>query len=226
MSTTVHETATAQPIAPTTVRRPGFYERRIFPRILNWVMDTEETRRIRAEVCAPLAGEVLEIGFGTGHNLPFLPATVRRLLAVDPSLELRALAAERIEAASVPVDFVGFDGQQLPLADRSVDAALSTWTLCSVEDPVSAVREVARVLKPGGTLHFVEHGRSPDARVRRWQHRCNGLQRWWACGCNIDRDLAAAVTEGGLVVEELDTYYTESEPKVLGWTFQGRAVRR
>ena len=109
-------------------------------------------------MCAPLAGEVLEIGFGTGLNLPHLPSAVTRLLAVDPMKAGPRLAADRLAASSVEVAFVGLDGQSLDLEDDSVDAALSTWTLCSVPDASSAVREVRRVLRPGGTLHFVEHG--------------------------------------------------------------------
>jgi SAM-dependent methyltransferase len=213
-----------RPSSPGASPRAGFYERRIFPRILDVIMNTAETRRIREQVCAPLAGEVLEIGFGTGHNLPFLPASVTRLLAVDPLERGQRLARDRLAAVDIDVDLVGLDGQHLPLADASVDAALCTWTLCSVEDPVAAVREVARVLRPGGVLHFVEHGLSPDEKVRRWQHRCNGLQRRVACGCNLDRDIPALLTDGGMTIEALDSYYAKGDPKVLGWTFEGRAT--
>src|SRR5688572_16906370 len=157
----------------------GFYAERIFVPVMNRAMDTKGNRRIRAEVCAPLAGEVVEIGFGTGLNLPHLPAAVTRLLAVDPLARGRVKAAKRLAASPVPVTFVGVDGQRLPLEDDSADAALSTWTLCSIPDPVAAVREIGRVVRPGGTFHFVEHGRAPaeDQRVRRWQDRLDGLER-------------------------------------------------
>lgn len=201
----------------------GFYGRKVFPRVMNLAMNTKETRRIRGEVCAPLAGEVLEIGFGSGHNLPFLPAEVTRLLAVDPLQEGRTLARERLEASDVEVDFVGLDGQSIDLPDGSADAALSTWTLCSIPDAVAAVREIARVLRPGGVLHFVEHGVSPDAKVERWQQRLNPLQNRVACGCNIQRDIPALIEAGGMTVDHLDTFYAKGDPKVLGWTFQGRA---
>lgn len=202
----------------------GFYGRHVFPRLMNALLDTEETRRIRAEVCAGLSGEVLEIGFGTGHNLPFLPAAVTRLLAVDPMSNGRQLAAERLARSSVQVDFVGLDGQELDLPDASVDAALSTWTLCSIPDAVAAVREVRRVLRPGGALHFVEHGLSPDEGVARWQHRCNGIQNRLACGCNLQREIPAIIAEGGMVVADLDVFYAKGDPKIFGWTFQGRAT--
>jgi ubiquinone/menaquinone biosynthesis C-methylase UbiE len=202
----------------------GLYRDRVFPRILDVVMNTKETRRIRAQVCVGLAGEVVEVGFGTGHNLPFLPPSVSRLRAVDPLARGRELAAARVAAATCDVEFVGLDGQRLALPDASADAVLMTWTLCSIEDPVAAVREMRRVLRPGGRVHFAEHGCAPDEGVRRWQRRCNGLQRRVACGCNLDRDIPALLVEGGLTVEQLDTYYAKGDPKPLGWTFEGRAV--
>ena len=139
----------------------GFYGERVFPRIMTALMNIKETRRIREQVCAPLQGEVVEIGFGTGHNLPFMPATVTRLQAVEPLMRARRLAAGRVAEANCPVEFVGLDGQKVPLADESADAVLSTWTLCSIEDPVAAVMEIRRILRPGGTFHFVEHGLAP-----------------------------------------------------------------
>jgi SAM-dependent methyltransferase len=102
---------------------------------------------------------------------------------------------------------------------------LCTWSLCSIPDPVAAVREIRRVLRPGGRLHFVEHGRSPDAGVRRWQHRLNGLQRRLACGCHLDRDIPALMREGGLEVEQVHTFYARGEPRPFGWTFQGTASK-
>ncbi|MDQ3569089.1 MAG: class I SAM-dependent methyltransferase [Actinomycetota bacterium] len=186
-------------------------------------MNTKEARQIRERVCAPLRGEVVEIGFGTGHNLPFMPAAVTRLQAVEPLMGARELAAARVAEAKFPVEFVGLDGQQLPLADGTADAVLSTWTLCSIEDPVVAIHEIARILRPGGTLHFVEHGLAPDERVEKWQYRCNAFNRRLAGGCNLNRDMPALITEGGLSIQEVDTYYAKGDPKPLGWTFEGRA---
>lgn len=204
----------------------AFYRDRVFPRIMNRACNTATTRHIRAEVCAPLAGEVLEIGFGTGLNLPHLSSAVTRLLAVDPMRATKRgqdLAAERLAASPVDVEFVGLDGERLELADDSVDAALSTWTLCSIPDAPAAVREIARVLRPGGALHFVEHGRSPDADVRRWQDRLNGIQNRVACGCHLNRDIPALIEDGGMAVSTVKTFYAEGEPKLFGWTFQGIA---
>ena len=201
----------------------GFYGERVFPRIMNLVMNTKETRRIRAEVCAPLHGEVLEIGFGSGHNLPFLPGTVTRLLAVDPMQIGPRLAAERLQQAAVPVEFVGLDGQSVDVPDHSVDTALATWTLCSIPDAAAAVREIRRVLKPGGTFHFVEHGRSPDEKVRRNQDRFNGIQNKVACGCNLNRDIPKIIEDGGMAISDMTTFYAKGDPKTLGWMYQGVA---
>lgn len=202
----------------------GFYGERVFPRAMNRLMNTKQMRETRARVCAPLSGDVVEIGFGTGLNLPHLPPAVTVVLAVDPLERGRTLASRRIAASPVSVEFVGLDGQLLPLADDSADAALSTWTLCSIPDPVAAVREINRVLRPGGTLHFVEHGCSPDPGVRKWQRRLNPIQRRIACGCNLDRDIPSILKDGGLSVDTLNTYYMKGSPKILGWTFEGVAA--
>ena len=203
----------------------GFYSERVFPRLLNRMMDTEQTREIRARVCSGLTGDVLEIGFGTGLNLPHLPPAITTLWAVDPMENGRILAADRLSASRVDVAFVGLDGQSIPLEDESMDSALSTWTLCSIPDPVAAVREIRRVLRPDGRLYFVEHGRSPDPRVLAWQHRLNPIQRRVACGCTLDSDIPAIIERGGLSIDHLDNYYAKGEPKTQGWTFEGSAQR-
>ncbi len=121
------------------------------------------------------------------------------------------------------VDFVGLDGQSLDIDDDSVDAALSTWTLCTVAAPAAAVREIGRVLRPGGIFHFAEHGRAPDSKVEMWQNRLNGIQRRLACGCNLNRDITAVIEDGGMSVTSLTTFYAKGDPKILGWTYQGTA---
>ncbi len=204
----------------------ALYGARVLPHLLNVVMNNKQSRRIRARVCEGLSGEVVEIGFGTGHNLPFVPTTVTRLYAVEPSGVGVRLASERIATSNVDVDVVGLDGQRLPLADESVDNALCTWSLCTIPDPVAAVREVSRVLRPGGRLHFVEHGASPDVGVRRWQERLNGVQQRLFGGCNLNREIDAILIEGGLRIEQLDTYYGKGEPKPFAWFNEGRAVKQ
>ena len=200
------------------------YADRVLPHLINVVMDTKQTRAIRQRVCADLTGEVLEIGFGTGHNLPFIPSGVTRLLAVEPSTHSVELARKRVGASRVAVEVVGLDGQQLPVEDGSADAVLCTWSLCTIPDPVAAVREARRVLRAGGTFHFAEHGRAPDEKVRRWQDRLNGFERKVAGGCNLNRDIAAILREGGLVIRRLDRYYNRGEPKPWGAMYEGVAV--
>ena len=202
----------------------GIYADRVLPHIVNLVMDNKQTRETRARVCEGLTGDVVEIGFGTGHNLPFLPAAVTRLRAVEPSRGSVQLARERIESAPFPVEIVGLDGQQVPLPDASADHVLCTWSLCTIPDPVTAVEEMRRVLRPGGSLHFVEHGRSPHPKVRRWQDRLNGIQQRVAGGCNLNRDIAGIIAAGGFTISRLDTYYAKGEPKPLGYLYEGRAT--
>jgi len=202
----------------------GFYDDRVLPHLINVVMNTKQTREIRSRVCAGLEGDVLEIGFGTGHNLPFLPAGVTRLLVVEPSGRSVEIARSRIDAAHTNVEVIGLDGQRLPVDDQSVDAVLCTWSLCTIPDAVASVREARRVLRPGGRLHFVEHGRAPDAGVRRWQNRLNPIQQRLAGGCNLNRDIAGIIETGGMMITSLDRYYGRGEPKTFGALYEGVAT--
>ena len=202
----------------------GFYGDRVLPHVINVVMNTKQTRTIRERVCADLKGEVLEIGFGTGHNLPYLPADVTRLLAVEPSGRSVELARERIAASPIDVQVVGLDGQRLPVEDESVDAVLCTWSLCTIPDGIAAVREARRVLRPGGRFHFIEHGAAPDDKVRRWQDRLNPIQNRIGGGCNLNRDITGIIEAGGLSISKLDRYYNAGEPKAFGAMYEGVAV--
>jgi ubiquinone/menaquinone biosynthesis C-methylase UbiE len=140
----------------------GFYIHRVLPRITDVALSGKEFAKLRARVCEGLAGEVVEVGFGSGRNVPHYPQAVERVQAVDPATVSRELASKRLAATSVPVEFIGLDGEDLPLEDASIDHALTTWTLCTIPDVERALGEVRRVLRPGGALHFVEHGLSPD----------------------------------------------------------------
>jgi ubiquinone/menaquinone biosynthesis C-methylase UbiE len=202
----------------------GFYDDRVLPHIINVVMNTKQTRRIRERVCSGLNGEVLEIGFGTGHNLPYLPVGVTRLLAVEPSGRSVELARARIDATPIEVEVIGLDGQRLPVDDASVDSVLCTWSLCTIPDAVAAVREARRVLRPGGQFHFIEHGAAPDGGVRRWQDRLNPVQNRIAGGCNLNRDIAGIVEAGGMRIKQLDCYYSPGEPKAFGSMYEGVAT--
>lgn len=204
----------------------GVYGDRVLPHVIDVVMDAEQVREIRQRVCSGLRGDVVEIGFGTGHNLPFLPAEVERLRAVEPSERSVALAQQRIAASDVPVEVVGLDGQQLPLADKSADAVLCTWSLCTIPDPEAAVREAARVLKPGGRMHFAEHGRAPEHGIRRWQDRLNGIQQRIGGGCNLNRDIPSIIEAAGMKITRLDARYSENIPRPYAYMYEGTATAR
>jgi ubiquinone/menaquinone biosynthesis C-methylase UbiE len=202
----------------------SFYGDHVLPRIMNVVMNGKEDRQIRARVCAGLTGEVVEVGFGTGHNLPYLPSGVKRLRAVEPSQLAVRLAGPRIAASPVAVEVAGLDGQRLLLADDSADSLLSTWSLCTIPDPVAAVAEMRRVLRPGGILHFAEHGLAPDESVRKWQQRLNGVQQRVAGGCHLSRDIPAIIESAGMTITRLDTYYGKGQPKPYAAMYEGVAV--
>ena len=202
----------------------GVYERAVLPRFLNAACGTKAVEPLRRRVCQGLTGDVVEIGFGSGLNVPFYPASVTRVAAVEPSGTSWRLAAGRVRAASVPVQRSGLDGESLPFGDGSYDAALSTWTLCTIPDATVALAEVRRVLKPGGTLHFLEHGLAPDERVRRWQHRLEPLQRRLVGGCHLTRPIADLVTAAGFTITELDVFYEQGTLKATGADSLGVAV--
>jgi ubiquinone/menaquinone biosynthesis C-methylase UbiE len=179
---------------------------------------------LRERVTAGVEGEVLEVGFGSGRNVPFYPSSTTRVRAVDPATVGRKLAAARVAASPVPVEYVGLDGEALPLPDESVDHVLTTWTLCTIPDVERALGEMRRVLRPGGALHFLEHGRSPDTKVAAWQDRLTPIQRRLAGGCHLNRPIDDLVRGSGLEVRTLDRYYLKG-PKALGYMFEGVAVR-
>lgn len=203
----------------------GFYQDKLLPRLQDKVMARKSNRPVRGRVCAGMRGEVVEIGFGTGLNTAHYPAEVTKVVAVEPSELCMRLAAPRIERVTVPVEFGGLTGERLDLPSDAFDTALSTWTMCTIPDLEVALAELRRVLKPGGSLHFVEHGHAPDESVARWQARLEPLNKRLAGGCHLTRHIPEQIEQAGFRVEALDAYYFKGEPKPFGYTYEGRAVK-
>lgn len=203
----------------------GVYQEQLLPRLQDKVMARKPNGEVRARVCAGLRGDVVEVGFGTGLNAHYYPAEVTKVMAIEPSPLCMRIAAPRIARSSVPVESAGLTGEHLDLQSEEYDAVLSTWTLCTIPDIAAALGEIRRVLKPGGALHFVEHGHAPDQRVHRWQLRIEPLNKRLAGGCHLTRKIPDLIEQAGFSIERLDRYYFKGEPKPFGYTFEGRAVR-
>ena len=202
----------------------GLYGDHLLPRIVNVACGMKSSDPHRERVCEGLEGDVVEIGFGSGLNVPFYPDSVNRVAAVEPADVGWKLAAKRIAASPVPIERAGLDGQRLPFADDRFDTALSTWTMCTIPDVAAALAEVRRVLRPGGTFHFLEHGLAPDADVARWQHRLEPVQKRVFGGCKLTREISKLVTDAGFTITEADVFYEEGAPKFLTADTLGVAV--
>lgn len=202
----------------------GFYESQVLPRVIDVLLGNKEMGKLRRRALEGVSGTVLEVGFGSGTNLEYYPADVEKVFAVDPALVGRKLARKRLAAARVPVEFIGLDGQSIPLPDESVDNVVSTWTLCTIPDVAAALAEIRRVLRPGGHLFFLEHGLSDDDRVARRQRRLDGLQQKVAGGCHLDRRHDDLIRAAGLDVDQLATF-TIAGPKAMSYMYAGTAKK-
>ncbi len=202
----------------------GLYAEQVLPRFINVACGMKSSNPLRSRVCEGLHGQVVEIGFGSGLNIPFYPDSVTGVAAIEPADLGWKLASKRLADSPVPVERSGLDGQSLPLPDDSCDTALSTWTLCTIPDAIAALHEVRRVLKPGGTLHFVEHGLAPDEKVQHWQHRLEPMQKRLFGGCHLTRPVADLLTTAGFTITEVDVFYEKGAPKFLAADSLGVAV--
>jgi ubiquinone/menaquinone biosynthesis C-methylase UbiE len=204
----------------------GWWTDRVVPRMVERALRGEEVGHYRAKVCAGLHGTVVELGFGSGLNIAHYPRGVERVLAIEPSDTGWELSSERRTASPVPIERCGLDAQHLGFDDGSVDVVLSTFTLCTIPDPGAAVAEVRRVLRHGGTFHFLEHGLSPEPRVAAWQSVMSPVNTALAGGCHLDRRIDRLMTDGGLLLENLDAgYLALSAPRSQRYGFVGRAAK-
>ena len=204
----------------------GLYSRYILPKVVHFTCGLKPNMRQRAKVVPRARGRVLEVGIGSGLNLPYYdPAKVSKVWGLDPSPELTQIARRAAGSLPFEVEFIGLPGDEIPLEDNSVDTVVVTYTLCTIPDTTPALRQISRVLRPGGELIFCEHGAAPDASVRRWQDRLNPLWKRFGGGCNLNRPIPALIEAGGFRIKSLDTMY------IPGWrpasfNYWGTAVPR
>jgi ubiquinone/menaquinone biosynthesis C-methylase UbiE len=203
----------------------GFYGQVVVPLLCDFVLGRPFVARYRRELLAHAGGNVLEIGFGTGLNLPHYPPSVRKITAVDPNTGMSRRAGRRIKRAGIEVEQRLLSGERLPFEGGAFDCVVSTFTLCSIEDVSQALREVYRVLKAGGKFLFLEHGISPHLNVQKWQRRLNGLQMRLADGCHLDRAVRALITAQPFASVRMDEFYIEQTPRTHGYLYRGVATK-
>ncbi len=191
-----------------------FYAERIFPHVLDRVMQIDSLTELRQQLISPISGHVVEIGFGTGLNLPFYGAGVLSLTTVDPSVGVAKLAALRMQNIRFLIQQKLISAERLPFEDASVDTVVSTWTLCSIPDVERALQEIKRILKPEGVFHFVEHGLSDKPTVARWQHRLTPIQKIVADGCHLNRDMVALINQAGFTWIECQQHDVVGVPNI------------
>ena len=203
---------------------PSWYERHVLPYVIDIACGMKPVREQREKVVPLARGRVLEVGIGTGLNLAhYDKATVEKIVGVDPALEMQRLAQRRMKKAGLAVELVGLSAESIRIEDAMFDTVLITYTLCSIPDPVAALKEMRRMLKPGARLIFCEHGASPDASIRRWQDRLTPLWSKFGGGCQLNRDIPGLLKEAGLHSTDMQTMYLPG-PRPLTYNYWGTAV--
>ncbi len=202
----------------------GFYARHILPKVLNLGCGAKPIRRQREKVVPLAEGLVLEVGIGSGLNLPFYdPAKIERVIGLDPAEEMLSYARRASEALPFAVEYLTLESEKIPLERHSVDTVLVTYTLCTITDAIAALEGMRRVLRPSGRLIFCEHGRAPDEAVRRWQRRLNPLWNRIGGGCNLNRDIPKLIESAGFRIDTLDSMYLPGTPRFAGFNYWGSA---
>jgi ubiquinone/menaquinone biosynthesis C-methylase UbiE len=200
----------------------GVYNRCVLPRLINFAMSRDDVAKLRGANVPSARGVVMEVGIGSGLNVPFYTSAVERLYGIDPSAELLAMARQHTAKASFPAELLTHGAENIPLGDESVDTVVMTWSLCSVANPSAVLGEIRRVLKPGGSFIFVEHGLAPEAAVQKWQNRLTPVWRRFAGGCHLNRPIAEMIRGAGFAVDNLRTGYLPG-PRPMTFTYEGIA---
>ena len=203
----------------------GFYSRVIFPCVLDFAMTTGQMKKRRSQVLADVSGDIFEIGFGTGLNLPFYPDHVKEITTVEVNPGTSKRAQKRIAESDITVHTNILNAESLPMDDETFDSVVCTWTLCSIENVEKALSEVRRVLRPGGKFFFVEHGASPDPKIRKWQDRLNPFWGIIGDGCNLNRNAEQLIQDQHFEITSLDKGYMEKSPRFAGYMYQGVATK-
>ena len=201
----------------------SFYSKYILPRLIDLAMKNPVTTACRSRIVPRAIGRVLDVGIGSGLNLRFYGPRVTKLWGIDPSSELLEMARPKLKSVPFPAELLTHSAEEIPLPHGSIDTIVLTWTLCSIPNPIQALREMRRVLRADGQVVFAEHGLSPDPGVQAWQHRLNPVWRRIAGGCNMNRKIDDLLSAGGFNAVELSTSYFPG-PRILTYTFQGLAV--
>ncbi len=201
------------------------YRQFIFPRLLDWTMSDAVLDGYRQDILMDVSGEVLEIGFGTGLNLPFYPPDITQISAIDANPGMKSIVEKRIASSGIAVKFQTLNGENLPMADNSFDSVVSTWTLCSIANLDRALSEIDRVLKPEGRFFFIEHGLSNEPQIQTWQNRLNPIQKFVGDGCHLNRNIGDWIASRFAIVR-LEQFYLPDLPKHIGYTYKGVAAKR
>src|SRR5262245_45553978 len=202
----------------------GLYNSYVLPRLIDKMASRPEMEPLRKEAVAPARGRVLEIGFGSGLNIPHYPKAVERIIGLDPNAGVEKLARPRIRAASIPIEFRVGSGESLPFPDGSFDTVVTTYVLCTIDDVQGALHEIRRVLAPDGCYVLLEHGLAEDRNVQKWQRRLNRINMMMLGHCRLDRPISKLVTEAGFTFGSSREFFSDGAPRYAGWTTCGRAV--
>ncbi|MBE0570289.1 MAG: class I SAM-dependent methyltransferase [Ignavibacteriaceae bacterium] len=204
----------------------SFYSNVIVPFFYDYSMDSKKINEGRKSILNKITEEeIVEIGFGTGINLKFYPQNVKKIIGVDANNGMLQQAEKKISNGRFKIELINQSSESLPFPDNTINAVLSTYTLCSIKEINSALEEIYRVLKPGGKYYFLEHGLADNPRTQRWQHRLNPLQNIWSNGCNLNRDMKSLIINAGFKITELKNYYMKRDPKIVGYMYEGIAVK-